>query len=55
MNVSWLQAVPLVTTSPMAVRLLLFSEMEAFMIMEYVDSEEVSRKLVGRWLRGYTH
>ena len=54
MNVSWLQAVPLVT-SPMAVRFLSLSEMEAFMIMEYVGSEEVSRKLVGKWLRGYTY
>ena len=56
MNESWLQAVPLVTsTSSMAVRFLLLSEMEAFMIMEYVDSEEVSRKLVEEWLRRYMY
>ena len=56
MNVSWLQTVPLVTSSSsssMAVRSLLLSEMEAFMIMEYVASEEVSRKLVEEWLRRY--
>ena len=39
----------------MAVRFLLLSEMEAFMIMEYVDSEEVSRKLVEEWLRRYMY
>lgn len=58
MNVSWLQTVPLVTSSSsslMAVRFLLLSEMEAFMIMEYVDSEEVSRKLVEEWLRRYMY
>ena len=58
MNVSWLQTVPLVTSSSsslMAVRFLLLSEMEAFMIMEYVDLEEVSRKLVEEWLRRYMY
>ena len=58
MNLSWLQTVPLVTStrsSAMAVRFLLLSEMEAFMIMEYVDSEEVSRKLVEEWLRRYMY
>ena len=44
----------MVTSPIMPVRILLLSEMEAFMIMEYVGSEEVSRKLVRRWLRGYT-
>ena len=46
----WSQAVPLVT-SPIIGRVLLLSEMVAFIIMAYLASEEVSRKLMGEWLR----
>ena len=48
-NEAWLQTVPLVT-SPIW-RVLLLSEMEAFIIMACLASEEVSRKLMGEWLR----